>query len=128
MDVEKTGYNINNRIDIEMVVGEFINYYFVNFNNVNTLIENGIIKDYTTIKYENDKYTGETLKLFFSNFQGTQFNINKINFLESGSRRIDIIVFGQMINGNFNVSFCQTFVLCNNSDSWFIKNSIFTLN
>lgn len=123
MEVEKTGYNVNNKIDIGSVVNDFIKYYFLNFNNIEVLIESGIIKKYTTIKYDNIKYTGETLNIFFGNLKNSKFNINKINYLESGSRRIDIIVFGQMNN---NIIFCQTFVLCNNNDRWFIKNSIFS--
>ena len=129
MEVDTSGYNINNKIDISKVVNDFIEYYFSNITTPEQIIIDGVIKEYTTIKFDNDKYTGDNLLLFLNQFSQnyTNFGIKKINFLESGSRRIDIIIIGDMKNVDFEVSFCQSFVLCNHSDTWFIKNSIFTL-
>ena len=125
MEVDKSGYNIVNKIDVSKVVSDFIAYYYTNINNSSKMISEGVIKEYTKIKYDSTTFTNNNINLFFSKFDGCTMNIKKVNFLDSGSRRIDIVVLGQFQDSNFNLNFFQTFILCNHQNNWYIKNSIF---
>lgn len=123
----KTGYNINNLINIELVANNFIKTYFTNLSgkNIQSLIEAKILRDYTTIKFNNDKLKGVYLIEFLNNLSCYNININTYNYIDSGSRRIDISVIGFMTKEMENINFNQTFIICYQDDSWYIKNSIF---
>lgn len=123
---EKSGDNIINNCDKEVIVKEFIDIYYncIKNNTINILINNKLIREYSSIKYYTNIIKGMDIIPFLSNFSNTNININKYNFIESGSRRIDITVIGSLKkNTNFN----QTFILCHQDNFWFIKNSIFLL-
>ncbi len=123
----KTGYNINNFIDIGKVANQFINHYYhsVSENNIQELVEGKILRDYTSIKFNENKLKGNEIISFISNFSDYKINVNTFNYIDSGSRRIDISVIGTLSNNNENINFNQTFIICNQDDSWYIKNSIF---
>ena len=123
----KTGYNINNLIDIGNVANQFVNHYYycVSENNIQELIEGKILRDYTSIKFNENKLKGAEIISFISNFSRYKINVNTFNYVDSGSRRIDISVIGTLSNTSENINFNQTFIICNQDDSWFIKNSIF---
>ena len=63
---------------------------------------------------------------FLNNFSRYNYrvNLNKYNYIDSGSRRIDISIIGTMTSQNETINFNQTFIICNQDDSWYIKNSI----
>ena len=123
----KTGYNINNKIDISKIVIDFINFYIsnLNINNIQGFIDSKIIREYTTIKCEEDTFKGDTIIPFLQSFSNYTTIINKFNFLPSGSRRVDVSILATMSNESGSINFNQTFVLCHQDDSWYIKNSIF---
>ena len=123
----KTGYNINNFIDIGNVVNQFINHYYhcISQNNIEELVIGKILREYTSIKYNENKLKGNQITSFISNFSRYKINVNTFNYIDSGSRRIDISVIGTLSNDSENVNFNQTFIICNQNDSWYIKNSIF---
>lgn len=125
--VEKTGYNINNYINISSVVDKFIQTYFlsINNNNIQTLIDNKIIRNYSSIKFNSDRLQGNDIISFLSYFTNYNISINKYNFIDSGSRRIDISVIGVLKNEKDILNFNQTFIICHQDNSWYIKNSIF---
>ena len=125
--MDKKGYNINNFIDIGEVAQNFIQVYFTNIskNNIQFLINNKIIREYTTIKYNTDKMKGEQIIPFLNNFSRYNIKVNTYNYIDSGSRRIDISIIGTMTSQNETINFNQTFIICNQDDSWYIKNSIF---
>ena len=125
--MEKKGYNINNFINIGDVAQKFIQVYFDNIikNNIQFLIDNKIIREYTTIKFNTDKMKGSQVIPFLNNFSRYGIKVNTFNYIDSGSRRIDISIIGTMTNQQENINFNQTFIICNQDDSWYIKNSIF---
>ena len=48
MEVEKTGYNINNKIDVVGTGKKYLDYFYFNWNNnILKLVEDNFIKDYT---------------------------------------------------------------------------------
>lgn len=127
--VGKTGYNINNYIDTGVVVKNFIEIYYnaINENNIQYLIDNKIIREYTSIKFNDDKMKGEQVIPFLNNFSRYRIKVNTYNYIDSGSRRIDISVIGNLLNDTENINFNQTFIICHQDDSWYIKNSIFLM-
>lgn len=123
---EKTEYNINNYVDVRSVVDNFIQTYFLSINNnIQTLIESKIIRNYSSIKFNSDKLQGNDIISFLSYFANYNISINKYNFIDSGSRRIDISVIGVLKNEKEILNFNQTFIICHQDNSWYIKNSIF---
>lgn len=124
---KKTGYNINNFIDIGAVVKDFVNIYFTKLSekNIQNLIDCKIIREYSSIKFNDKKMKGQEFLDFLSDFTRYNINVNTYNYIDSGSRRIDISVIGNMKQGMEVINFNQTFILCNQDESWYIKNSIF---
>ena len=116
----KTGYNINNKINPNQLAFDFVNYYYEQLKiNPQQLINDNILRPYTTFKYNSIKYNKDNLVLLLSTLSQCTYNILKIESIESGSRRIDINVIGQ-INESI---FTQSFIICF-KDIWFVKNSI----
>ena len=127
--ISKTGYNINNYIDIGDITKKLIIEYYtaIKDNDIQKLYDSNIIRDYTTIKYNTDKLKGGNIIPFLSKFSYYKINVNKYNYIDSGSRRIDITVIGNLLNESENIKFNQTFIICNQDNSWYIKNSIFLI-
>lgn len=125
--IGKTGYNINNYIDIGDISKKLIFEYYsaISGNDIQKLYDSYIIRDYTTIKYNIDKLKGGNIIPFLNNFSRYKINVNTYNYIDSGSRRIDISVIGSLLNEFENIKFNQTFIICNQDNSWYIKNSIF---
>jgi hypothetical protein len=123
----KTGYNINNFIDIGDISKKLIFEYYnaISGNDIQKLYDSYIIRDYTTIKYNTEKLKGTHILPFLSNFSRYKINVNTYNYIDSGSRRIDISVIGNLLSDSENINFNQTFIICNQDNSWYIKNSIF---
>ena len=119
----KNGYNINNFIDTGAVAGDFFKTFYtaITSNNIQSLIDNNNIRNYTTIKYNNDKMEGSNIIEFLNNFNNYRVNLNKYNHIDSGSRRIDISVIGSLTNTNENINFSQTFIICNKDDYGILK-------
>lgn len=121
-----TGKNINQIIDISKVVIEFITYFYTNLlGNPNVLITSGALRDFTTLKFKGVKYTGTEL-LQALNYIKTLIapigGYHSYEFIDCGSRRIDIIV---NFKKDTNI-FVQHFTLCFNK-KWYIKNSMFII-
>ena len=65
MEVEKTGFNINNKIDIEETGKKYINYFYKCWNDdISTLINDNFIKKYTRFRYKNATHDYEDFLLF----------------------------------------------------------------
>lgn len=129
MKKKNNGDNINQKIDLGSLTSEFINFYFESINNnPQKLAESNTIREYTDLKMNNTKYRGEEFFNIIVDFfkRNIKFKPTKVEFLESGSRRVEIVVLGIASDGVNSKNFCQTFVISNN-DSWFLKNSMLIL-
>lgn len=125
--IDNSGNNINNYIDIGIVAENFIQKYYtsISTNNIQELIDSKILRDYTSIKYNTEKMQGGGIITFLNRLSEYKINVNSYNYIDSGSRRIDISTVGTLKNDLENLNFNQTFLLCNQDNSWYIKNSIF---
>lgn len=122
------GDNIIQKIDYSVITKNFVNLFYASWmTDLNNLLQSKILCKYSSIKYEGKTFKGgDFYKLLLSYQMGDKFVINilKLDFIDSGSRRIDISVFGKITKGHIEKHFSQTFILCNNKNIWFIKNSI----
>lgn len=124
---KNNGNNIIQKIDIKQTVNDFINYYYDKFNNnPNDLATANILREYSSLKYNGTKYSGRNYFDLVTSFFNDSIKMNptKVEFTDSGSRRIDISLIGVANNNNVNKHFTQTFLLSHNEQGWFVKNSI----
>jgi hypothetical protein len=123
--------NVNQLVDISQVVNQFITiFYNLWISNPLELKTRGIIKHFSKIAYDKKIFRGDDfINLLIGLKQnGLQINITKFEFLDSGSRRIDISLIGTIIcninNTNITKNFNQTFLIANHNDKWYIHNSM----
>lgn len=130
MEVEKTGYNINQLTDTKKVSEDFINYFYCKWSsNPSEMITDNIIKKYTNFLYKSIKYDYENFIKFMNDSKNLLKNIDIKNkeILQSGSRRLDICVTGTFHFTETTINFCQYFLLVSepkNPLNWYIQNSI----
>jgi hypothetical protein len=124
---KNNGDNIIQKINIQKTVTDFVDFYYSNLNtNPNNLASSTILREYSSIKYNGKKCSGkdyfELINTFFKN--GVNMNPTNFEFIDSGSRRIDISLIGIATDKSVRKQFTQTFLLSHNKQGWFIKNSI----
>ena len=133
MEVEKTGFNINNKIDIEETGKKYINYFYKCWNDdISTLIKDNFIKKYTRFQYKNATHKYEDFLLFLEytkeNNILNKMSIKEIQIMPSGSRRMDILVSGIITENNkITSSFTQYFLIVSEPkepESWFLQNTM----
>jgi hypothetical protein len=124
-----SGKNIVNKINFQMLAKEFSEFFFVCWKDSKIEISN-VIEDYTRLKYKNIIYKGklEIITLLFSMaFEGIEFEIIDFDSMESGSRRIDIMITGNLINKNIKHRLSIYFLLTYQNESWKLQNSILNI-
>lgn len=120
---QKCGSNINSKINTREVANEFVEYFYKELNtNFRSLIQNNILREYTKVVFNSNEYTGENIITVFETISKENYNIFKIESIDSGSRAININVVGMTDNQIFS----HSFLICNHKDShWYLKNIIF---
>ena len=133
MEVEKTGYNINNKIDVVGTGKKYLDYFYFNWNNnILKLVEDNFIKDYTKFQYKNDTYSSQQFIDFLISSQKNnilnKMVIKETQIMPSGSRRMDILVSGLIMDDNKATStFTQYFLIVSepkSPENWFLQNTI----
>jgi len=124
-----SGKNIVNKINFQMLAKEFSEFFFVCWKDSKIEISN-VIEDYTRLKYKNIIYKGklEIITLLFSMAsEGIEFEIIDFDSMESGSRRIDIMITGNLISKNIKHRLSIYFLLTYQNESWKLQNSILNI-
>lgn len=130
MNIEKTGYNINQLIDTKKIGNDFVNYFYSKWIiNPYELITDNIVKNCTNFLYKSTKYDYQNFITFMYDSKSLLKNIEiqNIEILQSGSRRLDICVSGNFHFNDHPQKFCQYFLLVSepkNTKNWFIQNTI----
>jgi len=129
--IDLTGKNIVNKIDFDSLSKQFVDFFYINWQTGNLEIKN-VINNYSRIKYNKIIFTTseDIIKMLFTiAMKGINIQINDVNTLESGSRRIDIMVNGYItdISTNTKHTLTQYFLLANQDNSWKIQNSILNI-
>lgn len=132
MESNTTGDQINQRVDIQEIGTQFLNFFFTNSTqNLENLISSGIIKEHTRIKYQNKEFKGQELvSLLVQLNSNLNFNIEETIIMDSGGRRADIMVVGKAqnkIQQSKFYRFTQYFTIANNKENWFVHNSLLSI-
>ena len=132
MQTSTNGDQINQKVDIQQVGINFINYFYNNLkNDLQQLLNSGILRNHTRVKYNKKEYKGnELLQLLFQFSQDINFIIEENIIMDSGGRRADILVSGKMQSNKTQeiFSFSQYFTIANNKDgNWFLHNSLLSI-
>ena len=132
MQSDHTGDQINQRVDIQQIGSQFVNFFFTNSTqNLENLISSGVIKNHTRIKYQNKEFKGEELiSLLIQLNSNLMFNIEETITMDSGGRRADIMVIGKAQHKTQTdkmYRFTQYFTIANNRENWFLHNSLLSI-
>jgi len=126
MECNNTGEQINQKVDVNKIGMDFIQFYFEKFTkSPDDLITSGLFRPHSRIKFKGNVFKGESLLNFIRETGiNSTVHINDIQILDSGGRRIDILVSAK-INRNMIIhNFNQYFTLANIKNEWFIHNSL----
>lgn len=120
---DKSGNNINQKIDTKKLAEEFILWFYKNINeNINKLFPD-IWKEYSVIDINGDKIKGINNIYIQMNaiFSQTRSDLKSFQYILNGSRSIIILVTGIITKNTIIKNFSAVFQLSHNN-SWFIKN------
>ena len=115
-----SGINIVNKIDYNKVGRDFVQFYYKNINTVQPIVP--YLRQSTIFKFNSEENAYSKLPALFDKLKKYTYNIEKVEVLPSGSRRLDIIVSGNITGAS---KFSQYFLLCNEKEQqWYLKSSI----
>lgn len=123
--MDYSGTNIVNKIDFQFLAKQFTDFFFLCWKNGKIEI-NTILDEHSRLKYQNNIYKGNEQiinVLFTMASSGIDFVINDINAMESGSRRIDIMVNGYISKHRLSIYFLITY----QNEAWKLQNSILNI-
>ena len=126
---DESGKNIVNKINFEQLAKEFSDFFFFCWKNRKVEITN-VLEDYTRLKFMNNIYKGkEGIVTVLMNMavSGIDFEINDINAMESGSRRIDVMINGFIINRDVKHTLSVYFLITYQNEAWKLQNSILNI-
>ncbi len=127
----KSGNNVMQKIDFNGLAKEFLQvFYHTWITNPMNFYQSGLFYEHSRFAVDGNTYGAEDSIAYLQNIKnGLNFNIDvsKFNCMESGSRRMDILVNGFMYKNGVKYPFSQYFLLANIKDSWKIQNSILNI-
>ncbi len=132
--MDKSGNNIVQKIDYQQLATQFVDFYYTKWaTNPLDFLTNGCIFEATKMNYNNKIVKGADIVTEMVNFHSNgpiTFDSLKCNALDSGSRRIDVMVSGninQTTNQVNQYKFSQYFLILFQNNSWKIQNSILNI-
>lgn len=129
---DKSGNNVVQKIDIKALASEFIRVFYLYWKqNPQICIQNSnLFYEHSRISFEGTTCKGvEIITILNLIWEETNFDfeISKFNVMDSGSRRIDILVNGFITKKGIKYPFSQYFLLAYIKDSWKLHNSIINI-
>ena len=127
------GNNINQKTDYTQIATNFVNFYYNSLDtNVNNLIDvNGkfLFKNNSEMCIQGCLSKGEEQiyhKIIELNNRGCQHQVDSIDVVTSGSRRLNILVTGRIQLDGFLYAFTEYFHLASGKkeDEWWIQSNI----
>jgi len=129
--MEKTGNNINQKIDFTALSKQFVDYFYNTWSSDPTqFVPSGLFTEYSRMNIDGTIYANYNIihkLLEIQQGDPLKFELTKINCMDSGSRRIDIMVNGYIHKGKSKYAFSQYFLIAHIKDSWKFHNSILSL-
>jgi len=127
----KSGNNILQKIDYNQLSRQFIEYFYNTWQtNPGDFLTSQIFTEYSRLHVDTNTYKYNDIITYLNNIKSSgsfKVEILKMNCMDSGSRRIDILVNGTFyLNGNINM-FSQSFLIVHVKDAWKFHNSILNI-
>jgi hypothetical protein len=132
MENIKSGANIVQKINYSRVVEEFIEFYYNTWmTNPSNFISANLITEYSRLLVDDVEYkSSESIIRYLYDIwlnSGLKIELKKVSCLDSGSRRIDIVVNGVICKNDIKYNFTQYFLLAHYNNSWKFQNSILNI-
>lgn len=134
INLDKSGTNIVQKIDINQLSSEFLQFFYNTWKtNPQNFITSGLFYDHSRLSFDGTVYKGIDIVTFLNSIYQEcigsclDFTIKKFNCMDSGSRRIDILVNGFINKQGTQYPFSQYFMVAHIKDSWKLHNSIINI-
>ena len=125
----KSGNNIIQKIDYQLLAKQFVDFFYTKWVSAPT--------EFTMIFFEKSKMNlnGKILLgidivnelILIQNNTNLQIQYDSMHALDSGSRRIDIMVNGNIEKNHIKYKFSQYFLIIFQDKTWKIQNSILNI-
>jgi len=129
--MDKSGDNIIQKIDYQLLAKQFVDFFYNKWiTNPNDFISNGLFFEKSKMNINNKILVGIEIineMILIQNNSDLMIKYDNISALDSGSRRIDIMVNGKMNKSNVNYNFTQYFLIIFQEKTWKIQNSILNI-
>ena len=117
----KSGTNIVQLIDYNALSQQFTKFFYDSWStNPQALVS--ILYEHSRLSITGKIY--KSIDIITALEIGLKFEIKQFNCMDSGSRRIDILVNGFIIKETKQIPFSQSFVLSHSKDTWKLHNSM----
>jgi hypothetical protein len=127
----KSGNNILQKIDYNQLSRQFIEYFYNTWQtNPFDFIAGQIFTEYSRLQVDINIYKYNDIVTYLNNIKTSgsfKVEISKMNCMDSGSRRIDILVNGIFHLNNNKHIFSQSFLITYVKDAWKFQNSILNI-
>lgn len=128
---KKNGNNIMQKINTDNLAKSFLDFFYSTWvRNPNDFYNSGVFYEHSRLSIDGNIYNASDSINYLEKIKiGLNFNIeiSKFSCMDSGSRRMDILVNGFMYKNNVKYPFSQYFLLAYFKDSWKIQNSIINI-
>jgi glycosyltransferase involved in cell wall biosynthesis len=120
----KSGTNIVQMIDYNALSQQFIIFFYEMWSsNPQALVS--ILYEHSRLLITGKIY--KSVEIISALEVGLKFDIKHLSCMDSGSRRIDILVHGFIIKESKQIPFSQSFVISHSKESWKLHNSMINI-
>lgn len=114
------GDQVNKTEDYDVIVDEFLKFYYTGWVSKTEDFISSNIFEKTLLNYNNDEIRGDIVREFLL-MPLESVDMIDVSYIPDGSRRININVKGVLSVDTKSKNFVQTFLLCEQKKSWYVK-------
>jgi hypothetical protein len=126
-----SGDNIIQKIDYHQLAQNFVNFFFAKWTtNPLEFVTNGLFFEKSKMNLNGNILSGADIvkeMINMANGGDLVFSVNKTQALDTGSRRVDILVTGTMIKNGVKYNFSNYILIIYQNETWKIQNSIINI-
>jgi hypothetical protein len=126
-----SGDNIIQKIDYHQLAQNFVNFFFAKWStNPLEFGTNGLFFEKSKMNLNGNILSGADIvkeMINMANGGDLVFSVNKVQALDTGSRRVDILVTGTMIKNGVKYNFSNYILIIYQNETWKIQNSIINI-
>lgn len=120
-NIMSSGDQVNKTLDYSIVVKEFVEFFYSNWNfSRDNLMSTNIFNNDTLLNFNGEFYGGKFIEEFIK-LEFDKIEITSKSYSSDGARRINIFVKGIISQEGESKDFVHTFLLCELKGKWFVK-------